>query len=177
MVAYIISEPSVWHNGALCQHFNMHQDRTLYQSCVHVCGTIRPTGMMKALPRNATMLCVRWRFFIYRSRTDSRNRARKRLLQLEQKLQVHMDMEDRRVKELTEGVLYDFLPAALNVLPIEEAAEGREMDTGRCRVSHVAHTQEINGFNHSLLRSNFQSSLSLGSNRVHQYGQTREIVS
>jgi hypothetical protein len=40
----------------------------------------------------------------------------KRLAQLEAKLQQQMDAEDRRVKVLTEGILYDFLPAALAVM-------------------------------------------------------------
>ena len=70
-----------------------------------------------------------------RSRITSRNRARKRLLQLEQKLQQHMDVEDRRVKELTEGILYDFLPAALNVILPHCEDPLQELDADRCRVS------------------------------------------
>jgi hypothetical protein len=46
-----------------------------------------------------------------------------------------MDCEDRRVKELTESILYDFLPAALNVmLPLCEDPL-QELDADRCRVS------------------------------------------
>ncbi len=37
-------------------------------------------------------------------------------------LQLHIDREDRRIKELTEGVLYDFLPAALSIM-VPEATE------------------------------------------------------
>jgi hypothetical protein len=48
-----------------------------------------------------------------------------------------MDCEDRRVKELTESILYDFLPAALNVmLPMCEDPL-QELDADRCRVGHV----------------------------------------
>lgn len=56
------------------------------------------------------------------------------MLQLEQKLQHHMDCEDRRVKELTEGVLYDFLPAALNVMLPNCEDPLMELDPDRCRV-------------------------------------------
>lgn len=57
-------------------------------------------------------------------------------MQLEAKLQQHMDCEDRRVKELTESILYDFLPAALNVmLPMCEDPL-QELDADRCRVGH-----------------------------------------
>ena len=35
---------------------------------------------------------------------------------MEAKIQHHMECEDRRVKELTEAILYDFLPLALNVI-------------------------------------------------------------
>ncbi|PNH00417.1 hypothetical protein TSOC_013761 [Tetrabaena socialis] len=42
----------------------------------------------------------------------------------------HLDTEDKRVKELTEGILYDFLPAALNVM-LPRCEE--ELDADRCR--------------------------------------------
>jgi hypothetical protein len=46
-----------------------------------------------------------------------------------------MDGEDRRVKELTEGVLYDFLPAALAVMLPPGEDPLAELDETRCRVS------------------------------------------
>lgn len=61
-------------------------------------------------------------------------RHRKRIMQLEAKLQHYMDCEDRRVKELTEGVLYEFLPAALNVMLPHCEDPLQELDTERCRV-------------------------------------------
>lgn len=62
-------------------------------------------------------------------------RHRKRLMQLEAKLQRYMDSEDRRVKELTEGVLYELLPAALNVMLPHCEDPLQELDAERCRVS------------------------------------------
>lgn len=62
-------------------------------------------------------------------------RQRKRLQQLESKLQLYMDHEDRRVKELTEGVLYELLPAVLNVMLPSCEDPLTELDPDRCRVS------------------------------------------
>jgi hypothetical protein len=56
-------------------------------------------------------------------------------MQLEAKLQRYMDSEDRRVKELTEGVLYELLPAALNVMLPNCEDPLQELDAERCRVS------------------------------------------
>jgi hypothetical protein len=56
-------------------------------------------------------------------------------MQLEAKLQRYMDSEDRRVKELTEGVLYELLPAALNVMLPHCEDPLQELDAERCRVS------------------------------------------
>lgn len=58
-------------------------------------------------------------------------------VQLEAKLQRHMDCEDRRVKELTEGVLYDLLPAALDVMLPNCEDPLQELDADRCRVRSV----------------------------------------
>jgi hypothetical protein len=60
---------------------------------------------------------------------------RKHMMQLEARLQVSMDNEDRRVKELTEGVLYELLPAALNVMLPNCEDQLTELDPERCRVS------------------------------------------
>ena len=59
-------------------------------------------------------------------------------MQPEQKLQHHMDSEDQRVKELTECVLYDFLPAALNVMLPRAEDSAAELDADKCRVSSGA---------------------------------------
>jgi hypothetical protein len=59
------------------------------------------------------------------------------MAQLEAKLQVFMDHEDQRVKELTEGVLYELLPAALNVMLPNCEDPLTELDPERCRVSDV----------------------------------------
>lgn len=68
-------------------------------------------------------------------------RQRKRLQQLESKLQVYMDHEDRRVKELTEGVLYELLPAVLNAMLPSCEDPLTELDPERCRVRSMgAHT-------------------------------------
>lgn len=68
-------------------------------------------------------------------RSTSSARSKKQQSQLEAKLQWHMDREDQRVKELTEGVLYEFLPAALEaILPICEDPL-QELNADRCRVS------------------------------------------
>lgn len=56
-------------------------------------------------------------------------------MQLEAKLQRYMDSEDRRVKELTEGVLYELLPSALNVMLPHCEDPLQELDAERCRVS------------------------------------------
>lgn len=60
--------------------------------------------------------------------------AKSGLQPLQQKLQHHIDREDRRIKELTEAILYDFLPRALRA-----AAGGddipRELTPQKCRVS------------------------------------------
>ncbi len=53
-------------------------------------------------------------------------------------LQGALDTEDRRVKELTEGILYDFLPAALNVMLPRCEDPLQELDADRCRVSSVS---------------------------------------
>jgi hypothetical protein len=53
---------------------------------------------------------------------------------LEAKLQVFMDHEDARVKELTEGVLYELLPSALNVMLPNCEDPLTELDPERCRV-------------------------------------------
>ncbi|GLC37451.1 hypothetical protein PLESTB_001584400 [Pleodorina starrii] len=58
---------------------------------------------------------------------------RSRLQKMEHKLSAHMDSEDRRVKELTEGILYDFLPAALNVMLPRCEDPLQELDADRCR--------------------------------------------
>ncbi|WIA08813.1 hypothetical protein OEZ85_008235 [Tetradesmus obliquus] len=60
-------------------------------------------------------------------------RQRRRLMQLEAKLQRYMDSEDRRVKELTEGVLYELLPSALNVMLPHCEDPLQELDAERCR--------------------------------------------
>ncbi|EFJ48899.1 hypothetical protein VOLCADRAFT_90642 [Volvox carteri f. nagariensis] len=52
---------------------------------------------------------------------------------MESRLTAHMDSEDRRVKELTEGILYDFLPSALNVMLPRCEDHLQELDTDRCR--------------------------------------------
>lgn len=56
---------------------------------------------------------------------------------MESKLSAHMDLEDRRVKELTEGILYDFLPAALNVMLPRCEDPLQELDADRCRVGSM----------------------------------------
>jgi hypothetical protein len=61
-------------------------------------------------------------------------RHRKRMMQLEVKLQQYMDNEDCRVKELTEGVLYELLPAALNAILPQCEDPVLQLDAGRCRV-------------------------------------------
>ncbi|GIL58872.1 hypothetical protein Vafri_13838, partial [Volvox africanus] len=58
---------------------------------------------------------------------------RSRLQKMESRLTAHMDSEDRRVKELTEGILYDFLPAALNVMLPRCEDHLQELDADRCR--------------------------------------------
>ena len=45
-----------------------------------------------------------------------------------------MDSEDKRVKGLTEAVLYDFLPGALNVMLPHCEDPLQELDADRCRV-------------------------------------------
>lgn len=62
-------------------------------------------------------------------------RQHKRTELLEAKLQVFMDHEDQRVKELTEGVLYELLPAALHVMLPSCEDPLTELDPERCRVS------------------------------------------
>lgn len=66
----------------------------------------------------------------------TRPRQRKRSVQLDQKMQHQLDSEDKRVKELTEAVLYDFLPAALNVMLPAAEDPLQELDGDRCRVSN-----------------------------------------
>lgn len=61
-------------------------------------------------------------------------RHKRHLQQLEAKLNRHMDCEDRRVKELTEGVLYDLLPAALDVMLPSSEDPLQELHAERCRV-------------------------------------------
>lgn len=65
-------------------------------------------------------------------------RHKERIKLLEQKLQKHMEYEDKRVKELTEAILYDFLPAALHALlpPCEDPLA--ELDTRRCHLVAAA---------------------------------------
>ncbi|KXZ46814.1 hypothetical protein GPECTOR_40g548 [Gonium pectorale] len=58
---------------------------------------------------------------------------RSRLQKVETKLSQSLDSEDRRVKELTEGILYDFLPAALNVMLPRCEDPLQELDADRCR--------------------------------------------
>eukprot|EP00775_Hariotina_reticulata_P008350 gene8350-8535_t len=60
-------------------------------------------------------------------------RHRQRVVQLEVKLQQYMDNEDCRVKELTEGVLYELLPAALNAILPQCDDPVMKLDAGRCR--------------------------------------------
>ena len=55
------------------------------------------------------------------------------LAPLQQKLQQHIDREDRRIKELTEAILYEFLPAALRVLAPEGSDPGLELTPAKCR--------------------------------------------
>eukprot|EP00878_Enallax_costatus_P014166 GHUV01014815.1.p1 GENE.GHUV01014815.1~~GHUV01014815.1.p1 ORF type:complete len:1261 (+),score=458.53 GHUV01014815.1:316-4098(+) len=65
-------------------------------------------------------------------------RHKKRVMLSEAKLQRHMDLEDRRVKELTEGVLYDFLPAALDVMVPNCEDPLQELDAKKCRAVAAA---------------------------------------
>lgn len=51
----------------------------------------------------------------------------------------HMDSEDRRVKDLTEGILYELLPSALQVMLPACEDPLRELDAERCRVSATVH--------------------------------------
>lgn len=55
---------------------------------------------------------------------------------LQLKLQQHIDREDRRIKELTESILYEFVPAALRIAAPEavNAVPGVEMAPEQCRV-------------------------------------------
>eukprot|EP00884_Botryococcus_braunii_P020575 jgi/Botrbrau1/7200/Bobra.0300s0026.1 len=52
---------------------------------------------------------------------------------LEAKLQHHIEHEDRRVKELTEAILYDFLPSAMDVMLPATADPASELHMDRCR--------------------------------------------
>lgn len=81
-------------------------------------------------------------------------RHRARMLALEAQLQVSMDCEDRRVKELTEGVLYDFLPAALTVcLPASGGGDAAaQLDPEACRVSSLASGFTVTGTHRELLK-------------------------
>lgn len=65
---------------------------------------------------------------------DSSTPAGRVKQQLEARLQHHMDLEDQRVKDLTEGVLYDLLPAALDVMLPNCEDPMQELDADRCRV-------------------------------------------
>ncbi len=69
---------------------------------------------------------------------NAAGRRVKRALLLEERLQGHMDKEDQRVKQLTESLLYDFLPAALSAVlpPCEDPLQG--LDAARCRAVAVA---------------------------------------
>lgn len=66
---------------------------------------------------------------------EGRGQQSKHMMQVEARLQVSMDNEDRRVKELTEGVLYELLPAALNVMLPNSEDPLTELNPERCRVS------------------------------------------
>lgn len=56
---------------------------------------------------------------------------------LQQKLQQHIDREDRRIKELTEAILYDFLPRALRAVAGGGGDYARELTPKKCRVRQL----------------------------------------
>lgn len=63
-----------------------------------------------------------------------RHRGNKRQGQAQQETKSSIDGEDMRIKQLTEAVLYDFLPAALNVMLPHCTDLQQELDADRCRV-------------------------------------------
>lgn len=70
-------------------------------------------------------------------------RQRKKMQHLEATLQSHMDCEDRRVKELTEGILYELLPACLQVMLPSCEDPLLELDTDKCRVRPQSSSLDI----------------------------------
>lgn len=62
---------------------------------------------------------------------------------LEQQLQQHIDREDCRIKNLTEAVLYDFLPCAIRAASANTPEPISELTEDRCWVSDHKHTLSI----------------------------------
>lgn len=62
-------------------------------------------------------------------------RGRKGFGLIEAKLQHHIEHEDRRVKELTEAILYDFVPSAMDAMLVPTDDPASELHVDRCRVS------------------------------------------
>ncbi len=62
-------------------------------------------------------------------------------------LQLHIDREDRRIKELTEGILYDFLPAALSIM----VPEATEVKLECCQVWWAESTPAVSMLTHQPL--------------------------
>eukprot|EP00210_Caulerpa_lentillifera_P005795 g5541.t1 len=54
--------------------------------------------------------------------------------QLEQKVQQYMDAEDKRVSEVVEGILYDFLPAAFDAIIPSCIDPMTELNSDRCKL-------------------------------------------
>lgn len=66
-------------------------------------------------------------------------KQRKRTTQPEDKMQQHMEREDRRVEVLVEGILYHLLPACLDALLPNCEDPLTKMDPECCRVSVPQH--------------------------------------
>lgn len=92
-----------------------------------------------ALPRSLANtcgefnLCLRSCPCVHNAHRRGRKKG-KRVYQFPNSLQLHIDREDRRIKDLTEGILYDFLPSALNVMSPMSDDVGSEFQPERCRV-------------------------------------------
>ncbi len=61
-------------------------------------------------------------------------RDRKGFQALEQRVKKQVELEDKRVKELTEAILYDFVPTAMDVLLPKTDDPASELHADRCQV-------------------------------------------
>lgn len=76
-----------------------------------------------------------WNLWFEHAAWSNGCRGKKGFGLIEAKLQHHIEHEDRRVKELTEAILYDFVPSAMDVMLVPTDDPASELHVDRCRVS------------------------------------------